>query len=434
MLRVILLGFILLIFLGHIQLIETAQAVHNKFVDYYVSNVALGSALANPVEKKFYQKELTIERISRWERIKKQRRESLFEWLTTEVMLSNSWEYYKKVFISDDGRVIDHQRGSVTTSEGQAYAIRRAQIMRDRATFDKTYNWTKYNLKRSFDNLFAWLWGQRVTGKEGNRDYGILDDNVASDACVDIASALVYEAKFCNETLYRTEAQKILNDIWNKETVVIKGERILTAGIKQQDKENIEINPSYFQIYSFRVFAEVDKTHNWQELVNSSYRLINYCVDNIPSGLPPDVFYINKNTGEITFDKVKSDFSYDAIRVFGRVYIDHTLTKDKRGEKLLSKSKFFINNWKRDHKFYTAYKQNGEVKYYDEAICAIAILLPVIKLYDKKVAADVYKERIKSVYHKEGCWNNPLDYYAQNLVWFGTWLYQDEENLILFKY
>lgn len=28
-----------------------------------------------------------------------------------------SWNYYKNIFISDDGRVIDYQRGSVTTSE-----------------------------------------------------------------------------------------------------------------------------------------------------------------------------------------------------------------------------------------------------------------------------------------------------------------------------
>lgn len=31
-------------------------------------------------------------------------------------------------------------------------------------------------------------------------------------------------------------------------------------------------------------------------------------------------------------------------------------------------------------------------------------------------------------------YNNLTDYYDQNLVWFGNWLYQNEENIRSFKY
>ncbi len=82
----------------------------------------------------------------------------------------------------------------------------------------------------------------------------------------------------------------------------------------QNKSENIEINPSYFMPYAFRILSVVDGEHNWHSLIDSSYRLTNWCIDHIKSGLPPDIFYINRNTGLITFDKNKSNFCYDAVR------------------------------------------------------------------------------------------------------------------------
>lgn len=346
----------------------------------------------------------------------------------------NSWKYYKKTFISDDGRVIDHQRASVTTSEGQAYAMRRALIMRDKATFDKTYNWAKYNLQHKDDKLFAWLWGQKKPGEQREIEYGILDQNGATDAGSEIAVSLIFAYKIWDQQSYIEDAIRIINDIWNKETIEINGDRVLVSGFNQKKIENIEVNPSYFLINSFRTFAKVDKNHDWMRLVDSSYKLTDWCIKHSKSGLPPDIFYINKKTGAIIFDDEKSDFSYDAVRVFYRFYIDYSLSKDSRAKKLLSNSKLFINRWERDKKFYTCYKRNGELKNYDEAIGSIALLLPVIKMYNKKVAAEIYQNRIKAKYNSKGYWNDPMDYYAQNLVWFGNWLYQNEKNVQAFKY
>lgn len=416
------------------QILENSRLLHSDSIVEYLTVSFMDQPFISKQEKELYKKELTIERIAKWKKIKSRDKETLYSWLNKEVMLYNSWEYYKKLFISEDGRVIDHQRGGITTSESQAYAMRRALIMDDRKTFDKVYNWTKWNMKRPNDNLFAWLWGQKSRKHSTPVQYGIIDYNGATDAGIEIAACLIYASKFWNETMYREEAQKILNDIWDKETLVVNGERIVIAGINQKYHENVEINPSYFLVYSFRTFHEVDKTHDWLKLTDSSYNLLGYCVDTIPSGLPPDVFYINKNTGKIIFDKDKSDFSYDAIRVFYRVYMDYVLTREPRAKKILSKSKIFINEWEKEHRFYTCYKQDGELKNYDEAICSIAILLPVIKLYDKRVATQIYKQRIASTYHDIGYWNDPFDYYAQNLVWYGNWMYQSENNVRIFEY
>jgi len=345
-----------------------------------------------------------------------------------KVILNDSWNYYKKAFISADGRVIDYEENHITTSEGQAYAMRRSLIMKDKKTFDKVYNWAKYNLKHKHDNLFAWKWGKRTIG------YGIIDDNNASDADVEIAASLISASKIWHDHSYLNDAKGILQGIWKNETIEINGLRILISGHYQRYNDNIEVNPSYFMPNSFRIFAKVDKTHDWQKLVDSSYTLINYCIDNIESGLPPDWFYINKKTGTIFFDSKKSDFSYDAVRVFYRFYIDYKLNNDQRAEKLLSKTNLFIDRWKKRGKFYTNYKQNSELRDYVEPIGSIAMLLPAIKLYNKKVAAEIYKDRIEKYYNKAGYWYDPMDYYAQNLVWFGNWLYLDEENIKSFKY
>lgn len=347
---------------------------------------------------------------------------------------NDSWRYYKKHFITEDGRVIDPQRGYITTSEGQGYAMRRSLFMNDKETFDNVYNWTKYNLKRKHDHLFGWLWGQKNLGKQSKIEYGIIDQNGATDAGTEIAVALIFASKIWCQESYKDDALQILNDIWNKETVEIKGERILASGITQCKCRVIDINPSYFTIARFRVFAEVDKAHNWQRIIDSSYRLTNYCLDHIPSGLPPDLFYIDRKTGKITFEKDKSDFSYDAVRMFYRFYVDYTISGDPRAKKLLSRSIIFRDRWVREGTFYTNYKQDGELKDLDQPIGSIAIILPAMRLYDKKVADEIYQQCVQSQYHREGYWDDPMNYYEQNLVWFGNWLYKNEKNLQAFKY
>lgn len=429
MFKYTLLILIIIILLGHRQLMNAWQSLYINLGNYREASI-----LSNDSQAISPQKEISFSRVAKWEKYKRTQNENFFAHIRNGTVENNSWKYYKKIFISNDGRVIDYLRDSITTSEGQAYAMRRAIMMGDKITFDKTYNWAKYNLQHKNDKLFAWLWGQKNPGQQREIEYGVLDQNSASDADIEIAVCLIFAYDIWNQTSYIEDALPILNDVWNKETIEIKGEIILTSGVNQNKTEIVEINPSYFMPYAFRILAVIDKEHDWQKLVNSSYRLTNWCIDNIKSGLPPDVFYINKRTGVINFNEDKSDFSYDAVRVFYRFYVDYTITEDPRAEKLLSKSKIFIDRWKYEKRFYTNYKQNGELKDYEEAICSIAVILPAIKIYNKNVADEIYKSRIKAKYHREGYWEAPLDYYAQNLVWFGNWLYLNEENIRSFKY
>ena len=108
-------------------------------------------------------------------------------------LLTGLWDNYKKIYWeSGSGRTLDKQQNDITTSEGQSYTMMRAVWQSDRATFDKSWEWTQEQLQRE-DNLFAWKWGLKPDGT-----YGILTDqggqNTASDADSDIAVALLMAA------------------------------------------------------------------------------------------------------------------------------------------------------------------------------------------------------------------------------------------------
>src|SRR5438105_1905284 len=82
-------------------------------------------------------------------------------------------------FMDNQVRVIDHDSGDRTTSEGQAYATFFALVANDRSRFDGLLHWTEINLASGdlTSHLPAWSWG-----KNPNNKWGVLDSNSASDA------------------------------------------------------------------------------------------------------------------------------------------------------------------------------------------------------------------------------------------------------------
>lgn len=334
--------------------------------------------------------------------------------------LKKSYDLYKNAFMTKDGRIMDPEKNNITTSEGQSYIMLRSLAIGDQKTFDLTYKWTKNNLQRE-DKLFAWLWG-----KNKNGEYKIIDNNSASDADVDIAFALILAYETWGEKKYLQEAMPIIKSIWNNETKQIGQYTVLMPGVNQTSSEKVEINPSYFSPYAFRFFQKYDNANNWNALIDSSYDYLTQVTSVTSTGLPPDWFLINN--GQIFLeDSPRSDFSYDAIRVFIRVYLDYIKTGEKRALPILEKSKFFIDKWGENEgqsqNFYVNYKANGQLRDKDEFIGSIAILLPVISMYDPKFAAETYEKKVKPLQNEE-YWKQKKDYYAKNLLWFGCYLWQ----------
>lgn len=334
----------------------------------------------------------------------------------SEVCINKNYELYKKNFMSKDGRIIDYDKNGITTSEGQSYMLLRSVVMNDRPTFDLVYKWTKDNLKRP-DNLFAWLWGKNSAGK-----YRVLDDNSASDADVDIAFALILAYKKFNNLWYLHEAVPIINSIWNYETKRIDSYLVLMPGVKQTSQEVCEINPSYFSPYAFRWFQKYDDLHDWNELINSSYYYLDKVMAKTQTNLPPNWFSVVN--GEIVLeDSPKSDFSYDAVRVFPRIYLDYIETGEKRALPILEKSEFFIRQWEISQNFYVNYKADGEVRNDEKFAGSIAVLIPIISIFDKDAAKEIYNKELKPLFQNEFYWQSKKDYYGKNLSWFGCYLY-----------
>lgn len=337
---------------------------------------------------------------------------------TNEFCLKRIYELYKKNFMSRDGRIIDYDRKGITTSEGQSYMLLRSLAVNDKKTFDIVWSWTKNNLQRP-DKLFSWLWGEN-----SDRKYTILDDNSASDADIDIASALILAYEKWGEPEHLEEAKSIINSIWNKETKKVGNYIALMPGAKQASDEKIEINPSYFSPYSFKLFQKYDNLHDWNCLIDSSYYYLDNVTFKTRSQLPPDWFLIED--GNIVLeDSEKSDFSYDAIRVFARIYIDYVQTGERRALPIIERSIIFVDQWKKSKTFYTNYKANGELRDKNKFIGSMALLIPVINLYDKKTAAQIYQQMVEEYLQNESYWRNKNDYYGKNLLWFGLYMYED---------
>lgn len=121
----------------------------------------------------------------------------------TEVILSDSWQYYLNNFVSNDGQVTDPATG-FTTSEGQSYALIRSLIIEDKKTFDSVWSWTHSHLQfRNEDKLFSWKWsGDGKTGK-------VLDPGSATDADIDIANSLILAGEKWNNQIYINYAKEI---------------------------------------------------------------------------------------------------------------------------------------------------------------------------------------------------------------------------------
>lgn len=330
--------------------------------------------------------------------------------------LRKSYELYKKNFMSKDGRIIDYDKNSITTSEGQSYIMLRSIVMDDKPTFDLTYNWAKNNLQRK-DYLFAWLWGANSKG-----EYKALDENSAADADVDIAFALILAYERWGETQYLQDAQNIICSIWNNETRRIGSYLVLMPGANQNKDDKIEINPSYFAPYEFRFFQKYDDLHDWNSLIDSSYYYLNQVMAKTETHLPPNWFSI-ENGQIILANSEKSDFSYDAVRVFLRIYMDYLRTGEKRALPILEKSKFFAEKWRESKKFYTNYKANGELRDRVEFIGSITILNPVIENYAPDVAKEIYTTKLAPAFNNPSYWEGKNGYYEKNLSWFGCYFY-----------
>ncbi|MBC7970223.1 MAG: glycosyl hydrolase, partial [Verrucomicrobia bacterium] len=254
-------------------------------------------------------------------------------------LLKQSWEAYRQRFIQADGRVIDWESDARSTSEGQAYAMLRSVMIDDPKTFELTLTWAEKNLRRSdrpSDTLWSWKWGRYA-----KKQWGILDRNFASDADVDAITALILASRRWKRPDYLSLAQTKLRDLWALSIIPVGNQRYLLPGPREafQQPTKLLLNPSYFSPAAFRLFAQVDRTHDWLSLVDSSYQVLEGSASLSTLKLPSDWLALDTETKQfqplLGTEPVFSRYGFDAYRVWWRLALDATWYGEPRAKRYL---------------------------------------------------------------------------------------------------
>jgi len=351
---------------------------------------------------------------------------------STRTLLLTSWDDYKKAYINDDGRVVDHSQEGITTSEGESYAMLRAVWTDDKSMFDTIWKFTQNNLKRPKDALFGWRWGKDAQGNYAFSPGG--GGNSASDADSDIALALILANRRWGDWKYEDDAKKILDDMWKLETAEAAGRRYLTAGNWAADQKQIVVNPSYFAPYAWRIFATVDMKHDWMSLIDPAYELLKKSgqekLDRQQAvGLPPDWIAIDRATGQlipVNKEGLTTNYAYDAMRVPWRISLDWRWNKEEKAREYLQSLQFLGNEWKEKGRLEAGYYHDGSPLSVGEQPTMYSTALGYFMAVDPNEGDKVYQDKIVKLYsNEENNFRKDLPYYEQNWLWFGAALYKD---------
>jgi endo-1,4-beta-D-glucanase Y len=203
-------------------------------------------------------------------------------------------ERFLERYVEADGRVVRHDQGGDTVSEGQAYALLLAVAADDEQRFARVWTWTRTHLRRS-DGLLSWRW----------KDGRVTDPEPAADADLDAARALLAAAERFDEPGYAAEGRALGQAVAAHETTKAADKTVVVAGPWARDEA--VVNPSY---WSPRAFAAL----GMEEAADGSRRLTQRLLE---SGLPPDWARVEP-WGIVPSgppEGGEAAYSYDALRV-----------------------------------------------------------------------------------------------------------------------
>lgn len=214
-------------------------------------------------------------------------------------------------FIDEQGRVIDRSdERSITTSEGQSYALFFALVANDRARFDQLLQWTEDNLSEGdiTQQLPAWLWGYE------NDTWGVIDSNPASDADLFIAYTLLEAGRLWNEPRLSALGELVADRIIRDEVIEVAGRRVLLpapSGFVDESAQTLRVNPSYLALPMLDGLHTATGVSDWQDIYVSSAEI--YAMH--PHGLYADWLQLDFDF-VLTADQPEPSADYDAIRSY----------------------------------------------------------------------------------------------------------------------
>lgn len=142
-----------------------------------------------------------------------------------------------RAFLDDhvvDGRVVRHDQGGDTVSEGQAWALLLAVALEDADRAEQIVDWTEEHLARD-DGLLAWRWA----------DGAVVDEQPAADADLVYAWALARGADVFDRTDWLDRADRLVDALADTSVVRTPDGPLLAAGPWAATETPPVVNPSY---------------------------------------------------------------------------------------------------------------------------------------------------------------------------------------------
>lgn len=355
------------------------------------------------------------------------------------------WSAYNTHFVDASGRVIDHDAGDRTTSEGQAYAMFFSLVGNDRAQFDHLLQWTVENLAQGdlTAHLPAWEWGRAPDGT-----WRVLDSNSAADADLWISYTLLQAGHLWSQPRYRSLGLALAAQISQRETRELPGlgwtllpaangfETVAQpsqrpapitstkgSNIQQSSRPNIWIlNPSYSPLPVLTGIAYADPHGPWRSmaaqlpalLARSSVQgfamdWVAYRADEsiVPAVLP------NSPQG------TRPVGSYDAIRVYLWAGMAPASMTNAR---LVLHASSGMQRYLADHVIPPrTVDANGNATSADGPIGFSAALLPYLSALRSPRLAALQQNRLTAMLNPAtGLYGSPPRYYDQNLALFAA--------------
>jgi endoglucanase len=205
-------------------------------------------------------------------------------------------------FVAPDGRVVRHDQGGDTVSEGQAYAMKLAVAIGDERTFRRVWSWTRRHLQRS-DGLLSWRWAGGA----------VVDAQPAADADLDAADALAIASRRFGRRQFAAEARRIGRSLRATETINTPTGGALVAGPWARSQG--AVNPSYVDPRAFTTLARLGDQASWRRLTQASTRMVTATTRR---SLPPDWARASSATAVATGapgDQGPPSYSWNAVRV-----------------------------------------------------------------------------------------------------------------------
>ena len=318
------------------------------------------------------------------------------------------WDQYRNCCIQPDGRVVDHGRGDVTTSEGQAYALFFALVDNDPALFARLLRWTRDNLSRGdlSRHLPAWLWGREKDGR-----WGVIDKNPATDADLWLSYTLMEAGNLWNSGVYTRLGTQVASMIARREIVTLPGAGPFPLGGPKgfhPEKGVWRTHPSYLPPFLLRFMENRFGTAPWSGMprrFSAMLSSVSKC------GFAPDWVQYLRGKGWREDPVTGPLGSYDAIRV----YLWDGLTSPRDPDARVVRSR--LRGWiRKGYSVPTLYVNTKTCAAYGPPPAGfVAAYLP----FAERVRSGVTRRFVSGVLKK---WDTKktAGYYDTNLALFGT--------------